>query len=161
MTLKPWGVAVGVVLLVFAWKGSSLNVTWPPDNGPVVLPQPEARLLVWAEPMRAVLPKMLAKDREYLSNFYDAMTFVLMRDTAREKPIVVTTGDFVILHTGSLQMAIDRGAVGKYPGLGEAIDQTIVNAIGADQRPLSADDRTKLTAACGVLSYVLKVGRDG
>jgi hypothetical protein len=158
-----WRIAVAVVLLVFAWKGSSLKIEWPPAGGgvSVVVPKPEGVILEWAEPLRPILPKMLAKDREYLSNFYDALSFVLIRDSKRPSPIVKTTGDFVVFHAGSLQMAIDKEAVGKYPGLGEAIDQTFVNALGADQRLLSADDRTKLTAACSVLAYALKVGNDG
>jgi hypothetical protein len=158
-----WRIAVAVVLLVFAWKGSSLKIEWPPAGGgaSVVVPKPEGVILEWAEPLRPILPKMLAKDREYLSNFYDALSFVLIRDSKRASPIVKTTGDFVIFHAGSLQLAIDKEAVGKYPGLGEAIDQTFVNALGADPRLLSADDRTKLTAACSVLAYALKVGNDG
>jgi hypothetical protein len=118
-------------------------------------------ILEWAEPLKPILPTMLVKDREYLASFYDALSFVLIRDAGRGTPIVKTTGDFVVFHAGSLQLAIDKGAVGKYPGLGEAIDQTFVNALGADQRALSADDRTKLTAACSVLAYALKVGNDG
>lgn len=153
---------MAAVLLLFAWKGSALTVSWPPaPAATVVVPKPDSVLLEWAEPMRAILPGMLAKDREYLASFYDAMTFILIRDGGRPKPIVDTTDKFVVFHAGSLQMAIDKANVGKYPGLGEAIDQTIVNAIGADVRPLSPEDRTKLTAACSVLAYVLKVGNDG
>lgn len=153
---------MAAVLLLFAWKGSALTVSWPPaPAATVVVPKPEPVLLEWAEPMRAILPGMLVKDREYLASFYDAMTFILIRDGGRSKPIVDTTDKFVVFHAGSLQMAIDKANVGKYPGLGEAIDQTIVNAIGADVRALSPEDRTKLTAACSVLAYVLKVGNDG
>ena len=158
-----WRIVVAVVLLVFAWKGSSLKIEWPPAGGgtAVTIPRPDGVILEWAEPLKPILPTMLVKDREYLANFYDALSFVLIRDAGRGTPIVKTTGDFVVFHAGSLQLAIDKGAVGKYPGLGEAIDQTFVNALGADQRALSADDRTKLTAACTVLAYALKVGNDG
>jgi hypothetical protein len=162
MTVQ-WRIAVAVVLLVFAWKGSSLKIEWPP-MGPgtaVTIPRPDGVILEWAEPLRPILPKMLAKDREYLANFYDALSFVLIRDADRDPPIVRTTSDFVAFHAGSLQLAIDKAAVGKYPGLAEAIDQTIINALGADQRALSSEDRTKLTAACTVLAYALKVGNDG
>ena len=162
MSLK-WRVVVAVVLLVFAWKGSSLKIEWPPAGGgtSVTIPRPDGVILEWAVPLKPILPTMLAKDREYLANFYDALSFVLIRDSKRDTPIVKTTGDFVVFHAGSLQAAIDKEAVGQYPGLGEAIDQTFVNALGADQRALSADDRTKLTAACTVLAYALKVGNDG
>ena len=153
---------VAAVLLFFAWKGSDLSMYWPPAPAKTLkTPKPDAELLQWAAPLKPILPTMLVKDREYLANFYDALSFVLIRDSKRQTPIVKTTGDFVVFHAGSLQAAIDKEAVGKYPGLGEAIDQTFVNALGADQRALSADDRTKLTAACSVLAYVLKVGNDG
>lgn len=157
-----WRYVVAAVLLVFAWRGSNLTLPWPPSDGTaVVVPKPDQTILAWAEPLRPVLPKMLAKDREYLANFYDAMSFVLIRDGGRDEPIIGTTTQFVTFHTGSLQLAIDRANVGKYPGLGEAIDLTFVNAIGADVRALSPEDRTKLTAACSVLAYALKVGGDG
>jgi len=158
-----WRVVVAALLLVFAWKGSNLSIPWPPagPDKPEVVPTPDGVILEWAEPLRPILPKMLAKDRAYLSSFYDALSFVLLRDAGRESPIVKTTGDFVVFHAGSLQLAIDKAAVGRYPGLGEAIDETFINALGADQRALSADDRTKLTAACSVLAYALKVGNDG
>jgi hypothetical protein len=158
-----WRFVVAAVLLVFAWKGSALKIEWPPAGGgtTVTIPKPDGVILEWAEPLKPILPTMLVKDREYLANFYDALSFVLIRDAGRESPIVKTTGDFVVFHAGSLQLAIDKAAVGKYPGLGEAIDETFVNALGADQRALSADDRTKLTAACTVLAYALKVGNDG
>lgn len=154
---------MAAVLLVFAWKGSALQLSWPPDGGreKVVVPQPDPALLSWAEPLRPILPKMLAKDREYLSAFYDAMSFVLLRDFGRDEPIIDTSEKFVTFHAGSLRMAIDKASVGKYPGLGEAIDQVFVAAIGADARRLTQDDRTKLTAACTVLAYVLKVPGDG
>jgi hypothetical protein len=158
-----WRFVVAAVLLVFAWKGSALKIEWPPAGGgtTVTIPKPDGVILEWAEPLKPILPTMLVKDREYLANFYDALSFVLIRDAGRESPIVKTTGDFVVFHAGSLQLAIDKAAVGKYPGLGEAIDETFINALGADQRALSADDRTRLTAACTVLAYALKVGNDG
>lgn len=156
-----WRHIVAVVLLVFAWKGSSLDISWPPSpHTTITVPKPEAELLAWAEPMRAVLPKMLLKDRQYLASFYDAMAFVLLRDASRDNPIVVSTDAFAAFHAGSLQLAIDKASVGKYPGLGAAIDQTFVNAIGADIRPIDKDTRTRLTAACGVLSWVLSVHGD-
>jgi hypothetical protein len=153
---------VAVVLLLFAWRGSSISVPWPPASTPaVVIPRPDESILTWASPLRAVLPKMLPADREYLSSFYDALSFVLLRDGSRDQPIIATTSQFVAFHAGSLQLAIDRKNVGKYPGLAEAIDLTFVNALGADVRALSPEDRTKLTAACSVLAYAFKVGGDG
>lgn len=154
-----WRYVVAALLLVFAWKGSSLTIPWPPAPATtVVIPKPDNVLLEWVEPLKPILPKMLVKDREYLASFYDAMSFVLIRDAGREKPVVKTTGDFVAFHAGSLQLAIDRANVGKYPGLGEAIDLSIVNALGGDVRALSDEDRVRLTAVCSTLAYAFKVG---
>lgn len=156
-----WRYVVAALLLVFAWKGSNITIPWPPaPTRNVVIPKPDNVLLEWAQPIKPILRGMLVKDREYLASFYDALSFVLIRDAARERPIVKTTGDFVAFHAGSLQLAIDKANVGKYPGLGEAIDLSIVNAIGADVRPLSDEDRVKLTAACSTLAYAFKVGAD-
>lgn len=158
MTVR-WRYVVAAILLVFAWKGSNISLEWPPAPTPaVVIPKPENVLIEWVQPLKAILPKMLVKDREYLASFYDALSFVLIRDAGRETPIVKTTTDFVAFHAGSLQLAIDKANVGKYPGLGEAIDLSIVNALGADVRALSDDDRVKLTAVCSTLAYVFKVG---
>lgn len=150
---------MAALLLVFAWKGSSLTIPWPPAPATnVVIPRPENVLLEWVEPLKPILPKMLVKDREYLASFYDAMSFVLIRDAGRQKPVVKTTSDFVSFHAGSLQLAIDKANVGKYAGLGEAIDLSIVNALGGDARALSDEDRVRLTAVCSTLAYAFKVG---
>lgn len=150
---------MAALLLVFAWKGSSLTIPWPPAPATnVVIPRPENVLLEWVEPLKPILPRMLVKDREYLASFYDAMSFVLIRDAGRQKPVVKTTSDFVSFHAGSLQLAIDKANVGKYAGLGEAIDLSIVNALGGDARALSDEDRVRLTAVCSTLAYAFKVG---
>lgn len=154
-----WRHAVAVVLLLFAWKGSSISLEWPLPSTTVKTPQPAAELLIWAQPLRKVVSGMLPHDREYLANFYEAMAFVLLRDGDREQPIVATSDDFVRFHSGSLELAIDKASVGKYPGLAEAIDETFVNAAGTDSVALSPDQRKRLVAACGVLSWTFRVNR--
>ena len=103
---------------------------------------------------------MLPSDRIYLSNLYEAMSFILLRDFERDKPILGSTGDFVTFHTGSLKLAIDKASVGKYPGLAEAIDKTFVNAVGADQQKLDQALQKKLIASCAALSWTLGIGTD-
>lgn len=152
---------VAVVLLVFAWKGSTLDIPWPPApftkiNGP----EPDARLMKWAEPLKSIVPKMLPTDRQYLANFYDAMAFVLLKDGDRDPPIVSTTDQFVVFHANSLRLAIERAKVGKYPGLGEAIDEVFLNAAGAQAKAIDSDTRSILVAACGVLSWSFAIHRD-
>lgn len=152
-----WRYVIVAVLLLFAWKGSSLTVSWPPPDTDPAIPKPEPAIMAWAAPLRPILPTMLAKDRQYLASLYDAMAFVLIRDGKREDPIISTTDRFVVFHAGTLRLAVDRAAVGKYPGLGEAIDQAFVSAVGADQKALSEADRSRLVAACNALAWSLKV----
>ena len=152
---------VAAVLLVFAWKGSELTALWPPAPLTTVdTPKPSPELLKLAEPLKPILPRMLPKDRQYLATLYDAMVYVLIRDGEREKPIIGSNDQFAAFHAGTLKLAIDKAAVGKYPGLAEAVDNVYVNALGADVRELSVDDRRALIAACGVLSWSFGMGRD-
>ncbi len=152
---------VAAVLLVFAWKGSELTALWPPAPlTNVDTPKPSPELLKLAAPLKPILPRMLPKDRIYLATLYDAMAYVLMRDGDREKPIISSNDQFAAFHAGTLNLAIDKAAVGKYPGLAEAIDEVYVNALGADVRELDAAARKRLIAACGVLSWSFGIGRD-
>ena len=152
---------VAAVLLVFAWKGSELTTIWPPAPLTAVdTPKPSPDLLKLAEPLKPILSKMLPKDRQYLATLYDAMAYVLIRDGEREKPIIGSNDQFAAFHAGTLKLAVDKSAVGKYPGLAEAIDNVYVNALGADVRELSVDGRRALIAACGVLSWSFGMGRD-
>lgn len=152
-----------VVLLLFAWKGSVLDVRWPPEPAVVIdSPRPEATLLAWAENLRPIVPKMLPTDRMYLANLYDAMSFVLLRDSRRNdgRPILSTTDKFRTFHAGTLQMAIDKEKVGKYPDLDAAIDEVFVNANGAEMKAIDEAGRAKLIAACQVLSWTFGIHRD-
>lgn len=152
---------VAAALLVFVWKGSELTTVWPPAPATSIdTPKPPVEVLELAAPLKAILPKMLPKDRAYLASFYDAMCYVLLRDGKRERPIVSSTDQFAVLHAGSLQAAIDKQNVGRYPGLAEAIDETIVNIAGADARKVDAEVRGKLIAACSTLAWTLGINGD-
>lgn len=152
---------VAAVLLFFAWKGSDLSMYWPPAPAKTLKsPKPDAELLKWAAPLKPILPKMLPHDRQYLAAMYDAMAFVLSRDAAREVPIIDTTEQLASFHGGSLRLTIDKANVGKYPGLAEAIDETFVNACGADVQKMDARLRSRAVAVCGVLAWTLSVGSD-
>ena len=152
---------VAAVLLVFAWKGASLDIPWPPSPfRDIAGPAPDAQLLRWAVPLKPILPKMLPADRKYLANFYDAMAFVLLKDGDRDDPIVSTSDKFVIFHANSLRLGIEKHKVGEYPRLGEAIDEVFVNAVGSDPKAIDKDTRTKLVAACGVLSWTFSIHKE-
>lgn len=150
---------VAIVLLAFAWKGSELKIDWPtlPKPAAVAAAKPTADQLAWAAELKPILPKMLPADRKYLSAFYDATAFILIQDGARSTPIIGDTDKFTIFHAGSLQLAIEKKNVGKYPGLDKAIDSVFLNASGADVAAIDADKRAKLIAACNVLSWAFRV----
>ena len=151
---------VAVVLLAFAWRGSELKMKWPTLPKPAavaVAAKPTADQLAWAADLKAILPKMLPADRQYLSSFYDATAFILTQDGARSTPIIADTDKFTIFHAGSLQLAIEKKNVGKYPGLDKAIDAVFLNASGADVAAIDADKRAKLIAACNVLNHVFRI----
>lgn len=149
------------VLLFFSWKGAEINFDWPmPTLHASPVPKPDEEHLAWAKPARELVGGMLPSDRIYLANLYEAMTFVLARDFERNEPIIAATGDFVNFHTASLRLAIEKGKVGKYPGLDAAIDQTFMSALGADQQKLDETMQKKLLAATGALSYVFQIGKD-
>lgn len=153
--------AVAAVLLLFAWKGADISMPWPPKaTDDIVAPKPGPELMALAEPLRPILPKMLPGDRKYLANFYEACAFVLMKDGDRDQPIIGTTDQFVTFHAGSLRLAIEKAKVGKYAGLGEALDQVFVQANGADPKKIDSAVRNRLIATCGVLSWVLNIGHE-
>ena len=149
---------VAGVLLAFAWKGGSLNVKWPqlPQTA-VVAAKPADEQIKWASELKAILPKMLPAAREYFANFYDAMQFVLRQDGERSTPILGDTDKFTQFHAGSLQLAIEKKNVGKYPGLDKAIDAVFFAAAGVDTVAVDAAKRQQLLDACGVLRWAFKV----
>jgi hypothetical protein len=157
----PMRIVVAVVILFFAWKGSILDLAWPPADVPdSAVTKPEAALLKWAEPLVPILPQMMPADRLYLAQLYDAMSYVLLRDGQRDRPIIGTTDQFAAFHANSLRLSIDKQNVGKYPGLDKAIDLVFVNANGPESKPVTADSRAKLIAACQALSWSFGIRRD-
>ena len=164
MRIEARHIVAGVILF-FAWRGGELGMKWPqmpqPASVAAVAAKPTPEQLAWAADLKAILPKMMVGDREYLSSFYDATKFVLTQDGERSAPIIGDTDKFTVFHAGSLQLAIQKKNVGKYPGLDKAIDAVFLSAAGADVKAIDKDTGEKLIAACNVLEYVFKVGTDG
>lgn len=150
---------LAAVILFFTWKGSISDIHWPPleQVAGIRCPQPPAENLRWAAPLKAKLSRMTPGDRNYLANFYDALGFVVARDGDQTKPVITDTGRFEAFHGGSLRLAVDRDDVGKYDGLGEAIDQTIANALGDDAKTMDAATRQKVVDACAVLAWTFTI----
>ena len=152
---------VAAVILLFAWRGGNLSMKWPqlpqPAAAVAVVEKPSADQLAWASELKAILPKMLPSDRQYLAAFYDATKFVLTQDGERSTPIIGDTDKFTVFHAGSLQLAIQKKNVGKYPGLDKAIDSVFFNAVGADVKAIDKATGEKLIAACNVLAHVFRI----
>jgi len=152
---------VAGVLLVFAWRGGELGMKWPQLSKPAAVAagaaKPTQEQLAWAADLKAILPKMLPADREYLAAFYDATKFVLTQDSERSTPIIGDTDKFTVFHAGSLQLAIQKKNVGKYPGLDKAIDAVFLAAAGADVKAIDKATGEKLIAACNVLAHAFRI----
>lgn len=148
--------AVAVILLLFAWKGSVLPLEWP-QLSPLKTPAPPENVRSLAMPLKGYLPKMTPADRQYLSHFYDAMALVVGRDGARSEPILTTTEKFQTFHAGSLQLAIDKGSVGKYGNLGGAIDEVFLSFNGPEILDIDAAVRDRLVTACRTLAWAFAI----
>ena len=149
--MKQWRFFVAAVLLWFAWKGDTLDLPWPPKGGGRNIVRPDPTTLAWVEDVD--VNRMLPKDRLYLSDLYDAMAWVVLRDKLLSKPVLKTSEDFVTFHAGTLQLAIDRGNVGKHPGLAQQVDQVFVDCLGDEVITLGDDEHDMLVAACNALAW--------
>lgn len=149
---------VAAVLVFFSWNGVKFDMTWPPKSATeATIVVPSGEQLAWAESLEPILPKMLPADREYLSAFYDALGFVVYQDGSRSSPAITSSDQFVQLHAGSLNLAIEKRNVGKYPGLDRAIDQTFLAACGPESVALTKESRMTLVSACNTLAWVFRI----
>ena len=145
-----WRLIVGATLIYFAWNGESLDLPWPPAEGPKVV-KPDEVSREWVMDIR--VNNILPKDRVYLSRFYDAMGWIIMRDSERDTPIITNTEKLSQFHAGSLQLAIDREDVGKYSGLGKSVDDAFKKVLGDDVSPLEGDSTEAVILLCNALSW--------
>ena len=141
---------MSATLIYFAWNGASLDLPWPPVEGPQVV-KPDEVSRQWVTPVR--VNNILPQDRIYLSRFYDAMGWIIMRDSERDSPIITNTEKLAEFHEGSLQLAIDRDDVGQYEGLGKSIDDAFKKVLGDDVTPLEGDSTEAVILLCNALSW--------
>jgi len=98
-----------------------------------VLPAPAAS---------SVLDGLSAADARSLRDFYAAMADIVVRDGKAPSPVCVTTFDLRNRHKQALQMAfVQTSMVGKYAGLGDKLDAYLLQAVGALDVPLVAENR--------------------
>lgn len=146
-----WRLLVAAAVLWFMWKGAATDIQWPTPGGSDVIAKPDAAFLKYVQGVEVA--GILPVDRVYLSQFYDALSWVMVRDGLRDRPVVVDTDKFATFHAGSLQLAIDRNKVGKYPGLGKAIDDAFKAAAGDEVVVIDEDKRAMLVAVCNALAW--------
>ncbi len=178
------GVVVALVLLV-VWRSEVATlvrslVVVTPTPAPVVtpevpafLPSADAKAWVAAVNANAILPA----DRMYVADFYGSMDWVLGNDGDHDAPKLDTTEKFRRAHSASLDVAIARGKVGKYPGLGESIDRALALAAagisdgdckdeekvakaindGLSPRPMTKALRERIRDCCRALEWKLRI----
>lgn len=154
-------IAVGC-LLAFAWRGELRQIKWPPPKRPevAVLEKPDDEAMSWVSDIN--VNGMMPKDRLYCADFYAALGFIVRNDDGSKKPAILnTTPKFSVFHAGSLQLAIDKGDVGRYPGLGASIDRAFFAAAGdKDEKPVDAALRSKLERCCKALAWRFAIHAD-
>lgn len=154
-------VAVGL-LLAFAWRGELRQIKWPPASKPevAVIEKPDDEALAWVAGIN--VDGMTPKDRLYCAGFYTALAFILGNDSGTKSPAIIdTTPKFSAFHAGSLQLAIDKGDVGRYPGLGSSIDRAFFAAAGDDdEKSMPADVKARFIRCCKALAWRFTIHAD-
>lgn len=149
---------VAALLVFFAWRGSEIKLPWPPSTDKTLTtPKPDNRLIEMAKPAGEIAKSMMPSDRLYLQSLYDAMAFIVMRDKHLADPVIASTSDFAEFHKSTLQLAIEKKSVGKYPGLDAAIDEVFITIVGPEVRQLDEMTRNQVVAACATLSWVFSI----
>lgn len=128
-----------------------MPLAWPPEQVEVVTPDPSDEARQWVSHVNVA--NILPKDRIYLSGFYSAVGYVMDRDADLEEPVVTSNEKFARLHAGSLNYAIDKGEVGRYPVLGRDIALVFLNAVGNTPAAMTDEMREDIVDACDALAW--------
>lgn len=145
--------------LLFSWRGAVLKVAWP-ESGKGLPRHPLPEEIALTSGVRRLAPGMLPRDRVYLSHFYDAIQQTLERDGEREQPILADTAMFFSFHSGSIDLAIERGEIGDCRDLWPEIDGAFIAAIGAGVQDMAEAVRGRLESAAVALSWALRVNHE-
>lgn len=149
------------ILLAFAWRGEIKTALWPPASKPeaVVTDKPDDESLAWTAGISAA--GMTPKDRMYVADFYAAVGYIIKQDGARKSPVIGTGQQFSVFHAGSLQLAIDKGDVGRYPGLGASIDRAFFAAAeDDDDKSMTPELRDRFVRCCNALAWRFTIHAD-
>lgn len=95
-------------------------------------------------PVTAALLPASKQDKARVAAFYSSLADVV----EREPTLAATVGGFRELHARSLDRAFKGTDLpGKYPGLDQAVDNSLAEIVGRDDVPLPPDKRSALIQA--------------
>jgi hypothetical protein len=83
------------------------------------------------------------------------MAVVLERAAEKSVRVTETTDLFEGWHAAATDLAVDMDEVGKYPGLGEAIDAVFLKAVGDESRKMTDLDKKKLARAARAIAWTI------
>ena len=137
------------VVLWFAWGDRVSQFPHPQviPATPVVAPDADSKFWVKDIPVAGILPA----DRDYYGRFFDGQSWVLDNDSQHDQPILDTNEKLRRFTMGSLDLCIAKKEVGKYPGLGEALDKgAAMAASGVDVSTLTTPEAIEKAVADGL-----------
>lgn len=142
------GIIVAVVLL-FVWKDRLDSIVHPRDVPAVAAVAPDAEAKAWTSAIQA--DGILPVDRDYYGRYFDALDWVIGNDGAHDAPLIDTNEKLRRFIAGSLDAAIEKQMVGKYPGLGESLDRAFaIAASGVDASTLTTPEAIEKAVSEGL-----------
>ena len=128
-------IAIGLLLGLIGVGSSVIPVRVPVVVPPA--PQPEG-----------VLAGVSAADAAILREFHAALADIVVRDGKAKDPVAKTVFDLRNRYRHALSMAFENtGMVGRYPGLGQRLDEYLLAAVGDKDLPLTVDLRQSASQA--------------
>ena len=138
--MRGFAVAVGLMLGIVGLGSHYVGVLLKPPVPPTPV-APEVN-------PSGVLAGVSRADAAVLREFYAAMADIVVRDGKAENPVSKTVFDLRARHKNALSMAfVATALVGKYPGLGDRLDQYLLQAVGNKDLPLTPDLRAAAAKA--------------
>jgi len=129
-------IVIGLLLAVVGGGASVLPLKVPAVVVPPA-PKPEG-----------VLAGVAAADAAILRQFHEAMADIVVRDGKAKEPVAKTVFDLRARYKHALSMAFENTAmVGKYPGLGQRLDEYLLAAVGNKDLPLTPELRQSASQA--------------
>lgn len=89
-----------------------------------------------------VLVGVSSADAKQIQAFYSALGDIVVRDGSQAQPLIPSVFALRELHRKALVLAfVNTQMVGKYPSLGQALDDYLLSAVGDTDIPLTPDLR--------------------